>query len=185
MKKQVKVVMLPTEKAKIHKHNVNNILITSVENIEASELYNTTPQHLYFLSDEEIKEGDWFYNPHSGHIHKAGTHSDLITINNNKCKKIITTTDESLITAIDGYRGDLLPDVSFDINLPRPSNEFIKKYCELGGIDEVLVQYEDYLINPLTEQEVSITDTIAAEDLDTGYRLKVASDNTIAIYPIK
>ena len=31
-----------------------------------------------------------------------------------------------------------------DYLLPRLSNEFIKKYCELGGIDQVLVEYQEY-----------------------------------------
>ena len=52
--KKHKVVMLPTnEKASIYKFKENNKLITSHHPNQKDE---AIPQHLYFLSSEEIKE---------------------------------------------------------------------------------------------------------------------------------
>ena len=172
MKKLSKVVMLPTEKASKIVLLPENNKLGYTEDITISKSLGHKPQHLYFLSDEKLPYDDKIFNDGVFyHIDPSGeryiiTKDFSFRPNPNFCRRIIASTDESL-------------------GLPRPSNEFLKKYCELGGIEEVLVQYEDYLINPLTEQEVSITDTIAAEDLDIGHKLKVAPDNTITIYPIK
>ena len=46
-------------------------------------------KHIYITSDEEIKEGDWFYNPKFNEIG--------INYNPDSCKKIILTTDQDLI----------------------------------------------------------------------------------------
>lgn len=103
-------------------------------------------KHLYITSDEEIKEGDWCIDS----ITK--TPFQVKSIERNRLvypegsKKIITTTDKSLKLEIDGSRGNLLPDVSFDIELPQPSQSFIKKYVkeynEGNIINDVLVEYE-------------------------------------------
>ena len=149
--KKAKVVILPTNKpselgnlatyqgrslAKVIKEGVNPI--------------NTIVQfwNLYIISDDEIKEnGTHFYNPHSGQLHISGNHTDYKAVNNNGCKKIIATTDLLLKIEINGNRGNLLPDVSFDINLPQPSKQFIEKYIEEYNrgniITDVLVEYEN------------------------------------------
>lgn len=119
--------------------------------------------HLYFLSDEKIKEGDWYLN--NDILFRA---DDVFDNGNNPNqnkdnKKIIATTD-SYLNEQDRFNGK-----SWENLLPRPSNEFLKKYCELGGIDEVMVEYEgiEWLDRPLE------------------YFLKVAPDNTITIKPIQ
>ena len=35
-----------------------------------------------------IKKGDTFFNPHSGQIHLAASHTDIVSVNKNGCKKI-------------------------------------------------------------------------------------------------
>lgn len=169
MKKPSKVVMLPTEKAskiltedKILKFNPTGIEVGG----------NVEYQHLYFLSNDEIKEEDWFIQADGGdskpilrklvteeeyhktrynnHYYPYYTGSKSFPSKSWGCKKIIASTDESL-------------------GLPRPSNEFIKKYCKLGSIDEVLVEYEcDH-----SQMPNKIIDI-----------LKVAPDNTITIYSV-
>ena len=199
MKKQVDVVMLPTEKA-------SKIWLkesTLSYNDDLSSL-GFIPQHLYFLSDDKIKEGDWYIdklgivqqcesirdNPLTGPQSSIGSvggkgfdkwstqyqNRDYKDLDN--CFKIVATTDESLVININGNRGDLLPDVSFDITLPRPSNEFIKKYCELGGIDEVLVEYK------CSYEDCNMFGCHKYEGCHLIQQLKVAPDNTISIYPI-
>ena len=103
------------------------------------------PNYLYIISDDEIKEGDYYI---------LSTNKPLIVLKSTgdgdyfNCNKIIATTDTSLKIEIDGNRGDLLPDVSFDINLPQPSQQFIEKYIEEYNkgnvITDVLVEYEEW-----------------------------------------
>lgn len=121
--KKCKIVLLPTEKAKLH---------------------------FFTLSDKEIKEGDWVFDTIINSFFPCST----IKQNFDNCKKIIATTDPEL-------------------KLPRISNDFLKAYCEKGGIDEVLVEYEKYGINQNVDYNVF------------GYKLKVAPDNTITIKSVK
>jgi hypothetical protein len=118
MKKKVKVIMLPTEKA------------THIENREhpkewhiwgdGSISYKGYITHLYIISDDEIKESDWYLSCISN-----------IIINDNNLKsiegdkKVIASTDESL-------------------GLPGIPDSFIKKYVEENGkVDEVLIEFTD------------------------------------------
>lgn len=130
------------------------------------------PQHLYFTTDEKIKEGDWVYSVHGfvvqvdrisgGYLyHKKGGNNYL-----NCYKKIIATTDTSL--GITDHRVSPVPNF---INLPKPPKAFIEKYCKEGGIEHVDIEY------------------INNGDIDFGYGLDylplVNSNNEITIYPIK
>ena len=67
-------------------------------------LTNTTNQNIYITSDEEIKEGDYFYQGFDCIIHKCYKLSDNYVIAEKPsdypkkiCKKIILTTDQDLI----------------------------------------------------------------------------------------
>lgn len=155
-------ILLPTEKAN-HKNSIMSVdgYLIPMENDTSDDIINwdgKSLNHLYFLSDEEIKEGDWYINLSNNFIGQEVSVNILasIKLNPQRFKKIIATTDESL-------------------GLPRPSNEFLKKYCELGGIDEVLVEYEED------------TYSIGIKDYkEEGYwKLKVAPDNTITTKFIK
>ena len=139
--KKAKIVILPTNEAKgdfskeriypcLLKHSWmfdkegKGKLIFTDSNIRTP----TQLQHLYIISDDEIKENNThFYNPYSGQLHISGNHTDYIAINKNGCKKIIATTDVSL-------------------GLPQPSQQFIQKYIEgynKGNvITDVLVEYQ-------------------------------------------
>ena len=120
--KEAKVVMLPTNKpsklgdlatyqgkslAKVIKEGVN--------------LKNTTVQfwNLYIISDDEIKEGDWFYNIHSKIVGRAEFNFGKDEL----AKKIIATTDSSLWRPSHKYASDV-------ILLPQPSQQFIEKFIE-------------------------------------------------------
>lgn len=169
MKKLSHVVMLPTEKASsdISKGNITGVL-TYHQFFRGTEgIYtNHTYQHLYFLSDDKIEEGDWVLNSYGGinsiyQFRKCDF--DSIHFKGGYCQKIIASTNKSL-------------------RLPRPSNEFLNKYCEAGDIDEVMVEYyEDYYLHYYTPAGW----IECCEKINLGYKLKVAPDNTISIYPIK
>ena len=115
MWKKHKIIMLPTE-------DVNAHIIKSDE-IDYLILVETwsgkhQAQHLYILSDEKIKEGDWCYHPVSQKIKIADTsyHTEF------KWKKIITTTDSIPQSFISFY---------------------IEEYNKGNKIEEIEIEYED------------------------------------------
>ena len=125
MYKNIDVVMLPTkEKSGIVKNNGVNKLYFE----EGLEYKDDEYQHLYFISNEEIKVGDWcicsdYRNSYQklgkvSHVGSPGNFKNTIQIggntdlhigreNLNYCKKIIATNDKSL-------------------GLPQPSQEFLE-----------------------------------------------------------
>ena len=128
-RKRVQVHMLPTEDktSQIHLEKDTKELVYSLHNLYY-RANNYQTQHLYFTTDEEIKEGDWMMNLNGDKIYQHfGNGGDFEQWN-----KIIATTDPEL-------------------ELPQPSQAFIKAYCEQGGFDEVDVEYE---INPILDLEI-------------------------------
>lgn len=159
-----KVVMLSTEKANARistkdfgKGNGLEVLDYVCENTKA--------KHLYVLSDEEIKQNDWYLSDGKSSeycVHKCDSQRLVEICNSNKGYikgKIIASTDESL-------------------NLPRPSDNFIKAYCKANGngFDEVLVEYIS-----IGNYDVTFFPPLWQ---NTGIKLKVAPDNTITIHPV-
>ena len=177
--KKCKVLLLPTnEKSKIilsfKEKSFNQLIEPKLTLIKESnyQLSNIQSQHLYIISDDEIKEnGTHFYSPHSGQLHISGNHTDYKAVNNNGCKKIIATTDTSLY--IHQKETVSLPERVF--YLPQSSQQFIQKYIEEYNkgnvITDVLVEYE-YLLDDRTVLPY--------------WNLKVnTKDNTITIKKLK
>jgi hypothetical protein len=80
--------VLPTDKlSRLHKIG-NELGLTDKPNNN----FLAKQQNIYITSDEEIKEGDWYY--YFGHIVKYDSDENTLTPN---CKKIILTTDQDLI----------------------------------------------------------------------------------------
>ncbi len=131
------------------------------------------PIHLYFISDEEIKEGDWYYDSIEKkvfHVYKKRT-ADLIAKSKTGRKKIIATTDTTLGLEEVGKAGYSVDE--FHPELSQPSQAFIEEWCK-NPVDEVDVEYETVNINH---------DTEFAHNYVT--QPKVDSHNTITIHPIK
>jgi len=125
-------------------------------------------QHLYFTSDEEIKEEDWYIDDKNV-IRQSITSDKDHWKTRPDYKKIIATTDRSLLKP---YTEQTLNDVAI---LPQPSKAFIKKYCELGGIDEVMIEYIKYA-------EALNGKSLTPHNI---YKLKINSHNKITIHPVK
>lgn len=164
--KKVMVVMLPTEN--INKNGIQPFkgkhgLMVPCTGAQARkwshlECHTIEAQHLYFVVNEKMVEGDYVYSelsdpPTPAHcIQKNFTievdGKDILYSDAQSCMnyKIIASTDETL-------------------NLPRPSKAFIQKYCEDGPINKVNVEYEENC------HGVSLP--------------KRAKDNTITIHPVK
>ena len=170
MWKQHELVMLSTnEKAKMWLNKFSNQL--HIDTVEKENHENAINQHLYFLSTEEIKEGDWYYWSVTNTIQKAIKDSlgRLPKIEDGS-KKIIDTTDSSLRIGKLEVGGKIE-------HLPQIPQSFIELYVYMYNkgnvITKVMVEYEE------------------AEEYDRVYghenkfpRLKINSDNTINIKPI-
>jgi len=167
--KKCKVVMLPTnEKAKFG----NLVLAPLFQKLLIFEHQNCTEvsQHLYILSDEEIKEGDWVYNEISKEIYQFKENRVDYE------KKIIATTDKSLTREIFGLGETAM------CPLPQPSTSFIEKFVEEYNkgnvITEVMVEYEKYIGKNYVGEFTT--------EKDFDYKLKVnPKDNTITIRKVK
>lgn len=132
---------------------------------------NDCNRHLYILSDEESKEGDWVYSKNYNHILQFKKPS-----NKHFYKKVIATTDTSLYFKKEGklYLGSYIS-AGLGENLPQPSQSFIKKYIEQYNagtqITDVLVEYE------------CVHSDLAPNGWDCG--IKLDSNNTITITKLK
>ena len=135
MLKKCKIVMLPTNQQTKYlmvysdvEKTKGKLILNGLKNDEYKEY-----QHLYIISDDEIKEGDWFYNIHSKIVGKAAFNFGKDGL----AKKIIATTDSSLTLYMGGY--------NMGKSLPQPSQQFIQKYIEEYNkgnvITDVLVEY--------------------------------------------
>ena len=185
IKRQCQVVMLPVNVSK--RYNCTEGLIVKcikswtpigetpkeINKLSVSKNWSTgvldhyEPQHLYFTSDEEIKEGDWILDTRTGRI--AQNINTCIKKFNDAIKKIIASTDTSL-------------------GLPQPSTAFIEKYiseCNKGNIIErVMVEY--LKIHVGWEPDYSFEDEGIEGSKETYQFIpKVSKDNTITISKVK
>ena len=151
-RKRTQVHMLPTEENSqivLYAHRTNPFLVYHYTPINSP--LSDVNQHLYFTTDEEIKEGDWYLDVlKTGFptVHKCGNSLPFTA------PKIIATTDPKLelyTPGIMGLQGE---------PLPQPSQDFIKAYCKQGGIDKVDVEYwiveKEYSITKKREIEIKV-----------------------------
>jgi hypothetical protein len=154
--KKCQVVMLPTnEKAKekdIILLKEGNTPSTKTNELAICEFPSANnlgvvwqTQHIYILSDEVIKEGDWYYWSVTNTIQKAVKDSlDRLPKTSDGSKKIIATTDKSLKIPTEN---PALHHIGINEKLlPQPSQSFIEKFVEEYNkgniITDVLVEYE-------------------------------------------
>ena len=134
------VVMLPTNEASpLYLHDKEGLGFSVTGKYLKTNCIQ--PQHLYLVSDEEIKEGDWFFSSYYKTVQQSRGHKGLDTFGE-MFQKIIATTDKSLISEESRTRG--FQNIGQSIRLPQPPESFIKAFVEAQGkITEVLVEYED------------------------------------------
>ena len=175
-RKRVQVHMLPTEQSHIVKDiGHGNLKLTYFSNIKSTKGWYEC-QHLYITTDEEIKEGDWFINTNFQKIYQANSENSKNIIEfgpHPEIRKIIATTDPKLCIECT-YKGD-----DKCKSLPQPSQASIKAYCEQGGFDEVLVEYE---LNVITSLELIRGDKMRAEESD--FQPKTDPNNCTIIHPV-
>lgn len=135
---EAEIIMLATKYGKITLHDYDNLKTLSLAQGNHKGTENTIrPQHLYILSDGEIKEGDWYIDDINTIRQSITSDKDYWAVRQDY-KKIIATTNTSLYVPI-------TQDKPFD-ELPQPSDSFIKKYIEEYNkgniITKGLVEYE-------------------------------------------
>ena len=165
-RKRVQVHMLPTDKTgnscqplSAYSKPVTRGGLISASGMEAKrlvELGSRQAYHLYFTTDEKIKEGDKVYHTELkivgtlGKFDRKNDYSSYYHIDNLgryasvKLRKIIATTDSKLTVKYDNGVRDFgweTKSISYK-KLPQPTQALIKAYCEQGGFDWVDVEYE-------------------------------------------
>ncbi len=171
MLKKCQVILLPHKDGVLY-FSQDKTHLTTIPGVTVGANF---AQHIYILSDEEIKEGDYRYSSIQNNIAKANS-TDISTgyyTNNTAYKKTIATTDSSLNPT--GNAGIIAH--AFKEEIPQPSPQFlevfVREYNKGNTITSVMVEYEDY----------NGTTSISS---DWNGRLKVNSkDNTITIKRIK
>jgi len=151
MWKKCKVVMLPTDGKAILGLGLSKqgvlVQYDHTVNIENDQYFQK--QHLYILSDDEIKESDWYYDEENNIIDQL--HKNELPMSYDE--KIIASTDYSLIlTTIDkdenaqfkaqtilikgGIRSDSI------LSIPQSFIDiFVSEYNKGNKIEEVMVEY--------------------------------------------
>lgn len=187
MWKKHELVMLPTnEKASTIWLNTNSQLLHTHVSGEYKEKYNA--QHLYILSDKEIKEGDWFHDKILNVFVQADIFTDLEYVNNSDLvKKIIATTDKSLTKKeypiINGQHSTIITDCYLP-QIPQSFIEyFVKQYNKGIVIDKVMVEYYRRGLNS-DGIDADLTGGVIIHKNDY-YVPRINNDNTINIKPIK
>ena len=192
--KRAQVIILPTtnDVNALKGYSDNSLLFKYAKQYKAisAECNYVSFFHLYIISTDKIKEGDWYITIKTNYIGKPSKciKIDAISVisqlegsdNPNHtqytefkfAKKIIATTD----TSLNSLQGDKLLGGTIVKSLPQLSQQFIEKYIESYNkrevITDVLVEYEYR------------NDRITKGDMRT--QLKVNSkDNTITIKKLK
>ncbi len=150
-------------------------------NLNQDRLHYHTNQHLYILSNEEIKESDkpcWCYNSIKNTwdediIHYQGT---MPLYHYKGFKKIIATTDK-LIEWESPYdpRSKTGGKIFY---VPQIPQTFIENYVEAGGIDWINIEYKFYNFVPRGYYDNG--DPIKDESC-YKYKLNLTSNNEVII----
>ena len=171
MKKRAKVHLLPTndERAVIGLTADEKTLWFAHRGVGNS--YGN--KHLYFTTDDEIKEGDWFM--FYGEPRQA---KNLIAEPVNQ-GKIIATTDPNLhSTRLKDCPVNPEDNMVSVRGVSKPSKEFIEEYCRVGGIDEVDVEYGLF-------HDGNFKDDDETHAFKAIRKPRVNSNNEIIIHPVK
>jgi len=200
--KKAQVIMLPTEQQTniVLNPTIKKLLLTkdwghhdhSNKPIKEFIYIGFVPQHLYIISDDEIKVDDWYYTTLDKEILKANKDTEVImneaninikTTYKHTHFKIIATTNTSLSKKNDCDCGATTYEGCSQCLkiLPQLSQQFITNYIESYNKDEVitdvLVEYENNKVTALDKNSKEMWDFVT--------KLKINPDNTITIKPTK
>lgn len=186
--KDCEVIMLPSkEKAPLIINQFNGLSLSSklgdkynqgMIQVQDIDLSNKIYQHLYILSNEEIKvDGDWYYNTITNAVFQM---KYLTEYNPEQDKKIIATTDSSIALLINdciiGKAPTFYPKLSLDF-----INQFIEEYNKGNLITKVMVEYEESKCKCLScGKSVASTCNYSQKcNIQIVSNIKINPDNTI------
>lgn len=176
---EAQVVMLPTDKRSCLGLTKSNKLMLAPFKTTWELPYSNefTGQHLYFISDEPIKEGDNIYNTVQKTIFIADKQfMKLIGNSLSTNKKIIATTNPDLwkILSDDKLEGRGII-INKEFGIPKIDTTFIEAYVrEQGKIDKVLLEYEGierYNVNVAVDGFI--------------HKLKLKPNGSVTVHPVK
>ncbi len=166
MKKTYPLVLIPTEKADAGAlvQNVNGSFWKQLTGNAyfTQEYLKSVPAksfHLYAISDDEIKEGDWVISLFNNRLFQSNvltTKGLEITkkfndVERKEYKKIIATTDKSLNSEISTKEKRILDDANQPYPKNKPSNWILPQFPE-SFIQAYIKAYNDG--NPITEVDL-------------------------------
>ena len=194
-RKKAKVVMLPRNsnnktKSTLKKYKIDNSLHYDNNHYLGGDYEH---QHLYITVDDEIEKNDYIHNVLFNTIEQCTTPLLVSKHQIQGSQKVIATTDKSLtIDKLVNYGNTGFQKQSK--LLPQPSQAFIKKYCELGGIDKVGIELNQPVcqcdtMDKLVKCPFSYDTHGCQKPFNTGdfygHNVKINSHNEITIYSIK
>jgi len=185
--KRAQVVMLPANNRSIIAINdMSGLIYDKTQFVKIDQ--HIIPQHLYIISDDEIKEGEYYYNNLYNDIRQCSSKEKYQTeryINNplekNRNKKIIATTNTSL--KIDNPNYDI-GKLAY-ITLPQPSQQFITKYIESYNKGEVITDVLVEYLNELADFQNTFNTHTNQFNLKNNVLKVNPKDNTITIKKLK
>jgi hypothetical protein len=144
------VVMLPTDKESklCFVINTENSTLTLFEDpMEKGKRF--FPQHLYILSNEDLKEGDWFIDLHNLDKPKFCDNQQLankLNLKKEQVKKIISTTNKELTIIGRNISYPILGQtITYLPQIPQQFIDyFVSEYNKGNVISKVLVEVEEY-----------------------------------------
>lgn len=186
--KRTQVMLLPTEqKGNALIFRENQLMWQNKHSAKNDRKHHITKYfHLYILSDDKIKEGDWFIDLRDKDnlcwedIYCAG-YGGSPEFANTIGKKIIATTDSSLASGkgLDSFSGK--PNL-----LPRPSEDFIKVFVEAYNKNDI-IKYVDVEYEHSRPGDCGCRGMVhdSCAWVDDVYNIKVNSKNEMSIRKIK
>lgn len=174
VKRKCQVILLETKKKSSIWSNKGRRLYYNQANF--NDVDDEIRYHLYILSSDEIKEGDWYIDD-TNTIRQSITSDKEYWSVRKDYKKIIASTNTSLSGIF--VEKELEDGQNFldKIKLPQPSQSFIEKYISEYNkgniITDIMVEYEEYA--------TETTYTLGIDSSIPLFRPKISKDNTITI----
>jgi hypothetical protein len=162
--------VLPTDKPSRLRYNLSNVLVLTKEPYR--DYSKQVNQNIYITSDEEIKEGDWYYLPKENKVAKCPKTIKLSGVTPEWTQKIILTTDQDLIK--DGVQA--IPDDFLEWFVKNPSCEEVQvnlikdseDHPEIeGGYREEWQYYEIIISKEEPKKVLTEEDIFNQKDIDT------------------
>lgn len=168
--KTFQVHMLPTEKAAQRGQLIlDGVRLRTAHNHFSGPVSDLNPQHIYFTSDEEIKEGDWVLKDNK--IAYAANSKEAIDYSQYNWNKVVDTTDPVIWGHTDNFEYEKVALIPQDF-----IEAYIKQYNAGNPITEVELEVEEF-----TESRYAN----GFEELYPIAKLKLTADNTVIWHPVK